>query len=33
MSAINSQIYQINMLPGIINPKTGRPDYSKLNEE
>lgn len=33
MQAINSQIYQINMLPGVIDPKTGRPDYYKLTDE
>lgn len=33
MSAINSQIYQINMLPGVIDSKTGRPDYSKLTPD
>ena len=33
MQAINSQIYQINMLPGVINPETGKPDYYNLTDE
>lgn len=33
MQTINSQIYQINMIPGVIDEKTGKPDYSKLDDE
>lgn len=33
MQTINSQIYQINMIPGVINEATGKPDYYNLDDE
>lgn len=33
MQTINSQIYQINMTPGVIQESTGKPDYFYLDDE
>ena len=33
MQTINSQIYQINMTPGVIQEATGKPDYFYLDDD